>query len=61
LKIDTDLNNDQLNGKLQNASMLRILATLAFAVSFDLVFFDGKYTDAGKQIVLTVLQHFGLM
>ena len=30
--------------------MLRILATLAFAVSFDLLFFDGKYTDAAKQL-----------
>ena len=41
--------------------MLRILATLAFAVSFDLLFFDGRYTDAVKQMGLTVLQHFGMI
>jgi hypothetical protein len=47
--------------KHHDNSMLRILAALAFAVSFDLLFFDGRYTDAAKQIALTVLQHFGLI
>jgi len=61
LKIDHDLNYGRLIVKPQNASMLRILATLAFAVSFDLLFFDGKYTDAAKQLALTILQHFGLI
>ena len=41
--------------------MLRILATLAFAVSFDLLFFGGRYTDAAKQMGLTVLQHLGMI
>ena len=41
--------------------MLRIMATLAFAVSFDLLLFDGKYTDAAKQMALAVLQHFGMI
>ena len=42
-------------------SMLRILATLAFAVSFDLLIFDGRYTKSAEQIALTILQHFGLL
>ena len=41
--------------------MLRITATLAFAVSFDFLFFDGWYTAAVKQMVATILQHFGLI
>ena len=41
--------------------MLRILATLAFAVSFDLLFFGGQNTDAAKQMGLTVLQHLGMI
>jgi hypothetical protein len=41
--------------------MLRTLATLAFAVSFDLLFFDGKYADAAKQMAVTILRHFGMM
>ena len=41
--------------------MLRITATLAFAVSFDLLLFDGKYTHAAEQMALTILQHFGMI
>ncbi len=40
--------------------MLRIMATLAFAVSIDLLLFDGKYTSAVEQMTLTILQHFGI-
>ena len=39
--------------------VFRVLAyTLAFLVSFDLLFCDGRYSAAGKQIALTILQHF---
>jgi len=41
--------------------LLRILATLAFAVSFDLLFFDGRYTNTAEQVAVTILQHFGLL
>ena len=39
--------------------MLRILATLAFAVSFDVYLFDGKYTNAVERLVLSVYQPLG--
>jgi len=39
--------------------LLRILAyTLAFLVSFDLLFCDGRYSAAVRQMALTTLQHF---
>jgi len=39
--------------------LLRILAyTLAFLVSFDLLFCDGRYSAAVRQMALTSLQHF---
>jgi len=39
--------------------MLRLLlATLVFAVSFDVLLFDGKYTDAVHQIAVVAVQHF---
>jgi hypothetical protein len=34
------------------------LATLAFAVSFDILLFDGKYTDAAHQLTVIAIQHF---
>jgi hypothetical protein len=37
--------------------MLRILATLAFAVSIDLYLFDGKYTHAAEQVILSIYQN----
>jgi len=39
--------------------LLRVLAyTLAFMVSFDLLFADGRYTAAVKQMALATLHHF---
>jgi len=38
--------------------MLRLLATLAFAISFDVFLFDGKYTDAVHQLTVIAFQHF---
>jgi hypothetical protein len=38
--------------------MLRLLATLAFAVSFDILLFDGKYVNAVEHIALAVVQNF---
>jgi len=37
--------------------MFRILAALAFAVSFDVIWFDGKYTHAVEQIATQIVQH----
>ena len=38
--------------------MFRILAALAFAVSFDLLVDDGKYSYAAEVIFISVWQHF---
>jgi hypothetical protein len=39
--------------------MLRVLSTmLAFVVSFDVLLFDGKYTDAVHEIAVVAIQHF---
>jgi hypothetical protein len=38
--------------------MLRLLATLAFAVSFDILLFDGRHTGAVHQLALVAIQHF---
>jgi hypothetical protein len=38
--------------------MLRLLATLAFAASFDILLFDGKYFCAGDKIAVALIQHF---
>jgi hypothetical protein len=38
--------------------MLRILATLVFAVSVDVFLFGGKYSQAAEQMVLSIFQHF---
>jgi hypothetical protein len=38
--------------------MFRLLATLAFAVSFDIILTGGRYIAAADQLVLTVAQHF---
>jgi hypothetical protein len=37
--------------------MLRITATLAFMVTFDLIIFDGRYTYAFESMVLSILHH----
>ena len=45
--------------KSHDAGMLfRTLAMLAFAVSFELMFWDGKHIYAVKTIALTVYRHF---
>jgi hypothetical protein len=38
--------------------LLRLLVTLAFVVSFDVILFDGKYTQVVEQVAVAVLQHF---
>jgi hypothetical protein len=38
--------------------LLRMLATLAFAASFDILLFDGKYIHAVEQLALSVLRNF---
>jgi hypothetical protein len=38
--------------------MLRILAALAFAVSIDLFWFDGRYSHAVEQVAISIIQHF---
>jgi hypothetical protein len=38
--------------------LFRLLATLAFVASFDILLFDGKYARAVEQVGLCILQHF---
>jgi hypothetical protein len=38
--------------------MFRILATLAFAVSFDVILFSGKYTHAVEQVAKQIIRHW---
>jgi len=38
--------------------LFRVLATLAFTVSLDILFFGGRYTAAVQQMALAILQHF---
>jgi hypothetical protein len=38
--------------------LLRVLATLAFLVSFDNLLLDGRYTQAVEQVALSMFQHF---
>jgi hypothetical protein len=38
--------------------MFRFLATLAFAVSFDILLTGGKYVTAVDQLAATIVQHF---
>ena len=40
--------------------MLRIVATLAVAVSIDIFWFDGRYSGAVEHMVAAVLRHFGV-
>jgi hypothetical protein len=38
--------------------LLRLFVTLAFVVSFDVILFDGKYTQVVEQVAVAMLQHF---
>jgi hypothetical protein len=38
--------------------LFRILATLSFAVGFDVLLCDGRYTRAVERLALTVALHF---
>jgi len=38
--------------------MFRLLATLAFAASFDSVWYDGKYTHAVEQVARQIIHHW---
>jgi hypothetical protein len=38
--------------------LFRLLATLAFAVSLDLLLYDGTYTHAVQEVALSIYQHF---
>lgn len=38
--------------------MLRLLATLAFAVSFDIILFDGKYISAVDKVAVAIIRSF---
>jgi hypothetical protein len=39
-------------------TMFRFLATLAFAVSFDILLTGGKFVAAADQVAMAVIQHF---
>ena len=45
-------------GWYYDGTMFRMLATLAFAVSLDLILFDSKYTHAVGQIANQIIQHW---
>ena len=38
--------------------MLRLLATPAFAVSFDIILFDGKYISAVDKVAVAIIRSF---
>lgn len=38
--------------------LFRTLAMLAFAVSFDVLLWDGKYTHAVQAIAFSIYRHF---
>jgi hypothetical protein len=38
--------------------LLRILATLAFAASFDVLILDGKYISAVDKLAVSIIQSF---
>ena len=47
-----------LNRRGHDKPMLRLLATLAFAVSFDIILTGGKYVGAVDQIAVSIVQRF---
>ena len=51
-------NYNHLIARYHDGIMFRILATLAFAVSLDLILFDSKYTHAVEQMANQVIQHW---
>ena len=54
-----DLNRPPANVAVSQWVMLfRILATLSFAVGFDVLLCDGRYTRAVERLALTVVLHF---
>jgi hypothetical protein len=54
----TPLGEQTLIRRAKPARMMRLLATLAFAISFDVFLFDGRYTDAVHQLAVVAIQHF---
>jgi hypothetical protein len=38
--------------------MLRLLATLAFAVSFEIILFDGRYLHAADKVAVAIIRSF---
>ena len=38
--------------------MLRLLATLAFAASFDIIIFDGRYISAADKVAVAIIRSF---
>jgi hypothetical protein len=40
--------------------MLRVVAVLALAVSFDIYMLNGKYSDAAVSMSRTILHYFGV-
>jgi hypothetical protein len=38
--------------------MLRLLAVLALAASFDIILFDGKYISAVDKVAVAVIRNF---
>ena len=52
------LTHAQLFNSHNTNLLFRTLATLAFAVSLDVLFWDGKYTHAIETMALSIYRHF---
>jgi hypothetical protein len=61
IRLDLDRNGASkhiLNFQDNNICMLRLLATLAFAASFDIILFDGKYISAVDKVTVAIIRNF---
>ncbi len=61
IRLDLDRNSASkhiLNFQDNDICMLRLLATLAFAASFDIILFDGKYISAVDKVAVAIIRSF---
>ena len=47
-----------LNRRTYDIRMLRLLATLTFAASFDIILFDGRYITAVDKVAVAIFRSF---
>jgi hypothetical protein len=61
IRLDLDPNNASKHILIfqdNDIRMLRLLATLAFAASFDILLFDGKYISAVDKVAVAIIRSF---